>query len=117
LKFKIDENLPAEYRFILQQAGLHSDTVADENLSGADDEVLIARCGTEQLVLMTLDLDFANVLAYPPNRFPGIVVFRAKSQSKPALIRLLQRVLPLLRLRSPERQLWIVEEDRIRIRE
>jgi len=33
-------------------------------------------------VLMTLDLDFANVQAYPPKSHPGIVVFRSKSQDK-----------------------------------
>jgi predicted nuclease of predicted toxin-antitoxin system len=80
LKFKIDENLPTEYAPILREAGFEADTVSDEKLSGAGDSVL------SECVLMTLDLDFANVQAYPPKSHPGIVVFRSKSQDKPRLL-------------------------------
>jgi predicted nuclease of predicted toxin-antitoxin system len=66
LKFKIDENLPTEYAPILREAGFEADTVSDEKLSGAGDSVLSERCRAEDRVLMTLDLDFANVQAYPP---------------------------------------------------
>jgi predicted nuclease of predicted toxin-antitoxin system len=66
LKFKVDENLPTEYASILRGAGFEADTVSDEKLSGASDSVLSERCRTEDRGLMTLDLDFANVQAYPP---------------------------------------------------
>jgi hypothetical protein len=66
---------------------------------------------------MTLDLDFANVQAYPPKSHSGIVVIRSKSQDKRTLIGLLKRLVPALIQRSPEQQLWIVEQDRIRYRE
>jgi predicted nuclease of predicted toxin-antitoxin system len=66
LKFKVDENLPTEYASILHGAGFEADTISDEELSGASDSVLSERCRTEDRVLMTLDLDFANVQAYPP---------------------------------------------------
>ena len=117
MKFKLDENLPQEYAELLQRANFQADTVADEHLSGTDDVVLIARCRDESRVLMTLDLEFGNIKAYPPDSFSGIIVFRSKSQDKPTLIQLLERLLPVLRTQSPERQLWIVEQDRIRIRE
>jgi predicted nuclease of predicted toxin-antitoxin system len=70
LKFKVDENLPTEYASILRGAGFEADTVSDEKLSGASDSVLSERCRTEDRVLMTLDLDFANVQAYPSKSFP-----------------------------------------------
>lgn len=40
MKFKIDENLPAEAAEILRDAGFVADTVGDEDLSGADDETI-----------------------------------------------------------------------------
>jgi len=80
LKFKVDENLPTEYASILREAGFEADTVPDEKLSGAGDSVLSERCRAKDRVLMTLDLDFANVQTYPPKSNPGIVVFRSKSQ-------------------------------------
>jgi predicted nuclease of predicted toxin-antitoxin system len=117
LKFKIDENLPAECALIFREAGYEAATVAEQRLSGADDSVLFERCRAENRVLVTLDLDFANVQAYPPGSHSGIVVFRSKSQDKPTVVSLLKRILPLLIGRSPERQLWIVEPDRVRYRE
>ena len=117
MKFKIDENLPAECASLLREAGFEAATVAEENLSGADDSILFVRCGAENRVLITLDLDFADVQTYPPGSHPGIVVFRSGSQDKPVLLSLLKRLLPALHRRSPERQLWIVQPDRIRYRE
>jgi predicted nuclease of predicted toxin-antitoxin system len=117
LKFKADENLPTEYAAILREAGHEADTVADQKLSGAEDAVLAERCQAEDRVLLTLDLDFANVQAYPPKSHSGIVVFRSNTQDKMILISLLKRMLPALSRRSPKQQLWIVERDRIRYRE
>jgi predicted nuclease of predicted toxin-antitoxin system len=117
LKYKIDENLPAEYTFILREAGFDADSVADEQLSGADDTEVFRHCQIENRILMTLDLDFANVQHIRRNRIQGLWFFAPHFQDKPTLIALLKRVLPLFPLRSPERQLWIVEQDRIRYRE
>ncbi len=117
MKFKVDENLPAEHAAILREAGHEADTVADQKLSGADDSELSQRCQSEDRILLTLDLDFANVQAYPPKSHSGIVVFRSSTQDKTTLISLLKRMLPVLARRSPKRQLWIVEQDRIRYRE
>jgi predicted nuclease of predicted toxin-antitoxin system len=117
LKFKIDENLPAECALILREAGFEAATVAQQKLSGADDSVLFERCRAESRVLVTVDLDFANVQAYPPGSHSGIVVLRSNSQDKATLISILKRTLPVLIGRSPAHQLWIVEPDRIRYRE
>ena len=117
MKFKIDENLPAECASLFREAGFEAATVADERLSGADDAAIFDRCRAEDRVLITLDLDFANVQTYPPGSHSGVVVLRSGSRDKPLLISVLKRLLPILTRRSPERQLWIVEPDRIRYRE
>jgi predicted nuclease of predicted toxin-antitoxin system len=117
LKFKVDENLPAEHAALLRESGHEADTVADQKLSGAEDSRLSERCQAEDRILLTLDLDFANVQAYPPKSHCGIIVFRSNTQDKRTLISLLRRMLPVLSRRSPRQQLWIVEQDRIRYRE
>ena len=71
MKFKIDENLPIEYRSILERAGFQAETVGDENLSGTDDGVVIARCRNESRILLTLDLDFGNTRPTHRRRFPA----------------------------------------------
>ena len=109
MKFKIDENLPAEYAALLRDATFEADTVGEEAMSGAE-------CQGEGRILITLDLDFSNIQAYPPGGHAGIIVIRSKTQTKPVLLALLQRLIPVLAQRSPERELWIVEHDRVRFR-
>jgi predicted nuclease of predicted toxin-antitoxin system len=74
VKFKIDENLPLEAATTLRGAGFDAHTVWDEALSGAADETIAAKVRQKARVLITLDLDFSNVQAYPPDRYSGIVV-------------------------------------------
>ena len=45
MKFKIDENLPAEAAGILESAGFDAHTVADENLEGANDATVVGPAG------------------------------------------------------------------------
>jgi predicted nuclease of predicted toxin-antitoxin system len=62
VKFKVDENLPAEAAEILRGAGFCADTVGEEDLSGADDTLVASTSRSEHRILVTLDLDFANIL-------------------------------------------------------
>ncbi|MGC2530505.1 MAG: DUF5615 family PIN-like protein [Candidatus Acidiferrum sp.] len=117
MKFKVDENLPAEHAAILRDQGHEADTVADQQLTGAADSAVFERCQAEDRILLTLDLDFGNMQTYPPKFHSGVVVFRSRAQDKLTLIALLKRLLPLLTSRSPKKQLWIAEHDRVRYRE
>jgi predicted nuclease of predicted toxin-antitoxin system len=71
VKFKIYENLPAEAAEILKSAGFDAHTVADEDLAGAHDETVAGASRSEDRILVTLDLDFANIRAYPPGEHAG----------------------------------------------
>ncbi len=117
MKFKTDENLPIEVAITLREARFDAETVLDEALSGTADEILAAHARSEARVLVTLDLDFANIQAYPPCRHAGIIVLRLNRQDKASVVALLRRAIPVLQQRSPVGELWIVQHDRIRFRE
>ena len=117
MKFKLDQNLPAEYAPLLREVGFEVDSVEDEGLGSADDRAVSERAQVEGRVLLTLDLGFADIRAYPPHESMGLIVIRSTAQDKFALLSLLRRLIPMLRERSPKGQLWIVEIDRIRYRE
>lgn len=117
MKFKVDQNLPNEFGPLLRQAGFEAHTVESEALSGADDLVISERARAEGRTLITLDLGFSDIRAYPPQTYPGIVVLRSKAQDKLTLISILQRLIVVLGKASPVGQLWVVERDRIRYRE
>jgi len=88
LKLKIDENLPVDCAVILRDAGFEADTVFDERLVGADDSAIASCSRAEDRVLVTFDLDFSNIRAYPPSKHAGIIVLRPKRQDKRMMLRL-----------------------------
>jgi len=116
LKLKIDENLPADCAVLLRNAGFEADTVADERMARADDNVIASRSQAEERVLVTLHLDFSNVQAYPPARHAGIIVLRPKRQDKRTVLSLMERIVLTLTNRTPAGELWIVKPDRLRFR-
>src|SRR5438309_394106 len=116
MKFKIDENLPLELADILRDENYDATTATAEGLSGKTDDAVLEVCKREERILITLDLDFSNVAAYPPRNYPGFIVLRPHHQDKQHLINLFRRLVPLLSVEPAPRRLWIVDESRIRIR-
>lgn len=117
LRFKVDENLPAEVVTLLNDAGHDARSVLDQSLGGATDVRVADLCRLEGRIVVTLDLDFADIRAYPPDQSPGFVVFRLARQDKPYVLLVAGRLIELLRTESPECKLWVVEEDRVRVRD
>ena len=116
MRFKIDENLPAEYADILREAGHDAQTVWDEDLQGKADPVIGDVCQEEDRILVTLDRDFSDIRAYPPSEYPGIIAISVGRQSKTQLVRVLRRTIPLFDSQPIRNRLWIVDEHRVRIR-
>ena len=77
MHFKIDENLPARLKTLIDDAGHSASTVLDEGLAGAADPRIMEVCRHEEFALLTLDLEFANVVAYPAGSHHGVFVIRA----------------------------------------
>ncbi len=69
MKFKVDENLPVEAADLLRADGHEADTVQEEGLAGAEDEALSERIRLEGRAIITLDLDFSDIRAYPPQDY------------------------------------------------
>lgn len=117
LRFKLDENLPRRVEPDLRALGHDVETALSEGLAGSAVPELLAACVAEDRILVTLDLDFSDIRAYPPGSHRGIWVLRPASQAAAALAAL---VLAGIRLSAVERtagQLWIIDENRVRIRD
>lgn len=117
LRLKLDENIPARALSALQVQGHDVQTAASEGLGGAADAAVLAACVAEDRILVTLDLDFADIRTYPPGSHKGVWVLRPPRQTFDAFVALVEAA---VRLSSAERtagQLWIIDERRVRIRE
>jgi predicted nuclease of predicted toxin-antitoxin system len=116
MKFKIDENLPVKVAILLQKEGHEAKTVQQQQLSGAPDTDIAKVCQQEKRVLLTLDTDFGDIRAYPPEDFFGLIVLRLERQDKQHVSAVLSRITNLFLEEPLEGHLWIVEENRVRIR-
>ena len=116
MKFKIDENLPVEVAELLRQAGYDAVTVVEQKLGGEADGTIAAICRIEQRTIITLDIDFADIRAYPPAIYSGIVVLRIKQHDKFSVLKLLVHILPQFAAEPLTGKLWIVYEQKIRVR-
>ena len=116
MKFLLDANIPysAKEIFPERHAVWH---VRDFDLASASDNDILSRAKKEKAILVTRDLDFANILNFPLSSHCGIIVMRVPHFYSASEIK---RVLRAFILAAHEEQLKnslvIVEEGRFRIR-
>ena len=115
LQFKLDENIDPRWREPLEQAGHGVSTVGEESLHGAEDDAVVEACQEKDLCLITADLDFAQIVDYPPDRYPGLIILRYPRPTLAGLLGLIHQIVIAAEKESPVGRLWIVEPGRVRV--
>jgi predicted nuclease of predicted toxin-antitoxin system len=115
-KIKLDENLAQMHVDLLKEAGYDADRVHDEGLSGTSDEIVWLHVQDEGRFFITLDLDFSDVRRYSPGTHPGILLLRARNNSREKVKELLSRVIAEQSLKAFEGCLVVATEQHTRIR-
>ena len=116
MKFKLDENMPRDAATRLSDEGYDVETVIGEGLGGEDDPPVLRAATDEGRILLTFDLDFADIRRYPPGTHAGIVVFRLKDQRWATLEGPLGRLLAKGGLVDLANGLAVVDGVRVRYR-
>lgn len=115
MRLKLDENLGLRGKDIAAASGHDVQTVDDEGLCGSSDVILASHCCAEERCLVTLDMDFANPILYPPGSYGGIIVLRPRHPASTAeLNHLLIKACEAMKRRNPIGKLWIVDSQHIR---
>jgi predicted nuclease of predicted toxin-antitoxin system len=117
MRLKIDENLHDDVADLLAGDGHEVETVHTEGLRSCGDQVLADHCRAEGRTLITLDLDFADIRAFPPRLHAGMIVLRLGNQSRAHVLHVMSGLLSLLQREPLIGRLWIVSESNVRIRE
>jgi hypothetical protein len=117
MRFKLDENFDMRLASLVAEGGHDVQTVLAEGRSGQADEAIYRACILERRALLTLDMDFANPLRFPPAPTEGIVVVRPPRPLLPLIRAVLVGAMPRLKAGALTGKLWIVEPGRIRVYE
>lgn len=84
------------------------------------DAAVIAKAQDVDAILLSLNGDFADIVTYPPKRYKGIVALQLRNHPE-ILSRVLDRLNAYLKLHPAMEhyhgKLFVVEVDRIRVRE
>ena len=94
MKFKVDENLAAEVAADLRAAGHDADTPPDQGLAGAPDSAVLARVQADGRVILTMDKGIADVRAYPPRQYAGIILMRPRMAGRAAVLTFVRQHFP-----------------------
>jgi predicted nuclease of predicted toxin-antitoxin system len=120
LRFFADHCVPNSVIQALRGAG-HGVLILREHIPpDADDAVVIAKAQELNTILVSLNGDFADITAYPPTRYKGIIALQVKNHPAviPAVMRRLTAYLSAHpEMSSYESRLFLVEAHRIRIRQ
>jgi len=116
--FLIDASLPRPSAALVASYGHTAIDVRDIGMGTASDQQIAAHAQASQLILLTKDQDFGNVIDYPPNQYHGIAVVEPPAQigraGVLALVETLlrqQHIIDIL-----DGRLAIIQPGRIRLR-
>ena len=119
LDFFLDQCVPASVGRRLGEAGHTVIRLMDHMPTDSLDKAVIQKAQELDAILVSLDADFADIVAYPPAQYGGIIALQVRNHPE-ALPRLLSRLIEYLAAQegrdSYRGKLMLVEPHRIRIR-
>lgn len=116
MKFLVDMSISPKTVKFLKKKGYEAVRVSNLGMAKSKDEEIFEYTIENDMILITADLDFGNILAYTKSKKPSTIIFRLKNPSPENVNQMLLSILP--RIESLKKGVIVVIEDRrIRIRE
>lgn len=112
----LDHCVPRRYLRLLREWGYDATLMTEHIPADSPDTDVITLAGELDAVLLTIDLDFANILDYPPSSYSGIVVMRYHIQDEAELDHTLKSAMDDLYRDNLRGVLVIVSPGRYRVR-
>lgn len=93
MKLLLDADIPRSFLSNLKAEGFDVTDVRDMPDQPIPDEAIFNLASRERRILITRDLDFSNILHYPPSKSSGIIVLRTHLLSKEEMLQILKEAL------------------------
>lgn len=116
IKFLADECIGLPVITLLRKSGYSIITAKEANLSGKSDFEILKWAIKEKRGLITEDMDFGNILLYPPKLHHGIILLRFRHSLEKEIHAILSLVLTELKPDNFKQTLIIVDPDKYRLR-
>lgn len=112
----LDHCVPRRYLRLLTTWNYDAELMSAHIPPDSPDTEVIALAQALDAILLTVDLDFANILNYPPANYGGIIVIRYRIHFEAALDATLKQSLDDLYLDDLRNTLVIIDSTHYRIR-
>lgn len=112
----LDHCVPRRYLKLLHQWGYQAELTIAHIAPDAKDVDVIALAIKLDAALLTIDLDFANILNYPPANYAGLVVMRYEVKDESIIDTTLKTALDDLYREALRGTLVIISSGRYRVR-
>ena len=116
LKFLADECVGLPTINLLRNLGYSVVTVKELKLGGKDDFEILKCAIKQRRILVTEDVDFGNIILYPPELHHGIILLRFRHRLEDTIHTVLMNLLKELTPKDCKKTLIIVDSDKYRIR-
>jgi predicted nuclease of predicted toxin-antitoxin system len=116
VRVKVDEDLPRQIADLLIDSGYEAATVVEQGWQGLSDEALWPRVQHEGLWLITADKGFADLRQHPPGSHAGVILLRAREESRRAYLELAATALGRIKLEDVAGSIVVVTDRGVRIR-
>ena len=111
-----DESTPYNLIQHFINSGIEVITVKEKGFSGAEDEKVLKFAVDNKLILLTADLDFGNILLYPPAKHLGVIVIRYSPKVTIQLLKVIDDFVGSYKNEELEKSLVIIDKNKYRVR-
>jgi predicted nuclease of predicted toxin-antitoxin system len=116
MRFLVDVCVDIRVREWLREQGHDANHLRDEGLQKLPNGQIFVKAEAESRFIVTLDLDFGEILALAGDRIVSTIVFRVRDTRATALIARLTSVLPAVAADLMRGAIEIIEPARFRVR-
>lgn len=112
----IDASLPRSTKTVIEALGHNAVDVRDILPPASPDADIALMALDENRVIITRDFDFANILLYPPEKYPGIIVLKVRALKPVEINNIIELFLTTTSPETISHSLIILEPNRYRVK-
>lgn len=116
MRILLDENLPARLVAALRALGHDVEHVTAKNLSGRPDAEVRVLAESEDRILITQDIRFADARWFAAGTHPGLILVRLKSPGRRALMAKVKSIFESENVESWRGCFVVLSDSKLRVR-